>query len=52
MSLANSLRAMLVQSFFQKFMITEDEDREPDQMDGSIPFPMFPRVKLLLQVWP
>jgi hypothetical protein len=49
MSLADSSRATLVvQTFFQKFMIAEDEDREPDQTDGFIPFPTFPGVKLLL----
>ncbi|KAN0139346.1 hypothetical protein V8E53_002847 [Lactarius tabidus] len=44
----NSVCATLVQSFFEKFMIAEDKDREPDQTDRSIPFPTFPTVNLML----
>jgi hypothetical protein len=39
MSLADSLRAKLAQSFFEKFMIAEDKDRELDPTDACIPLP-------------
>ncbi|KAN0127629.1 hypothetical protein V8E53_004516 [Lactarius tabidus] len=48
----NSVCATLVQSFFEKFMIAEDKDREPDQTDRSIPFPTFPTPPPVVQADP